>query len=422
MMKTKKIYWILVLVLFVSNFSYAQDEFNVGSLYSAFGIGDLRYSASIRTDMMGIQGIGLYGNYINTLNPAANTYLRTTYVSLGLRGVLLNTSNSAVSAKYSDFNVTGFNLGVPVWQDKGMVIQFGFNPYSVMQYKITGNVTQNGTTFSETFAGLGGLTRLNFGVSGRPLRFLSLGAEYNYAFGNVKNLTFFNFNSPFIYNTYIKSENGLRGNYLKGGGVLELGTLFPRSKFFDNFNIGFYYQTKFNLNSSIDEIHLTSLGFLDTTTSQYSDVSVPESYGFGLSKQIGRQLIVSTDIMFQKYSKFKSTSLLPANYQDNFRYGIGLEILPKIGSDKSFFESVTYRMGFSYDNSTFKINDEYVNNYAANFGIGIPINNENAIDLGFTLGTKGSTNNGLVKDNYIKFNLGFNFGEFWFLRPKEDDR
>ncbi|MCX6159363.1 MAG: hypothetical protein WCK13_01060 [Ignavibacteriota bacterium] len=421
-MKTKKIFLILVSVLFVSNFSFAQDEFNVGSLYSAFGIGDMRYSASIRTDMMGIQGIGLYGNYINTLNPASNTYLRSTLVSLGLRGVLLNTSNSAVSAKYSDFNVTGFNLGVPVWQDKGLVIQFGFNPYSVMQYKIIGNVTQNGTTFSETFAGLGGLTRLNFGVSGRPLRFISLGAEYNYAFGNIKNLTYFNFNSPFIYNTFIKSENGLRGNYFKGGAVLEFGSLFPRSKLFENFNVGFYYQNKFSMSSKVDEIHLTSLGYLDTTRTSSSDVSVPESYGFGFSKQIGRQLIVSSDIMFQKYGGFTSKSLLPANYQDNFRYGIGLEILPKIGSDKSFFEGITYRMGFSYDNSTFKINDEYVNNYAANFGFGIPINSENAVDLGVTVGTRGSTGNGLVKDNYLKFNVGFNFGEFWFLRPREDER
>jgi hypothetical protein len=421
-MKMKKYFWIIVTVMLVSNFSYAQDEFNVGSLYSAFGIGDMRYSASIRTDMMGIQGIGLYGNSINTLNPASNTYLRSTLVTLGMRGILLNTSNETVSAKYSDFNVTGFNLGVPVWQDKGLVLQFGFNPYSVMQYKITGKVTQNGATFTETFAGQGGLTRLNFGLAGRPLRFISLGAEYNYAFGNVKNITFFNFNSPFIYNTYIKTENELRGSFFKTGAVLEFGSLFPRSKVFDNLNVGFFYQTKFNLSSNVDELRLTSIGSLDTTSRVYSDVSVPESYGFGISKLIGRQLVVSSDIMFMKNSKFQSTSLLPANYQDNFRFGIGMEVLPKISSDKTFWEGLTYRMGFSYDNSPFKLDNEYVNNYAVNLGVGVPLNNENAIDLGVTLGTRGKTGNGFVKDNYVKLSLGLNFGEFWFLRPRDEDR
>ena len=236
----EKYFWVIISFLVISNFSYAQDEFHVGSLYSAFGIGDIRYSASIRTDMMGIQGIGLFGNYVNTLNPASNTYLRNTYVTLGLKGILLNTSNDIESAKYSDFNVTGFNLGVPVWNDHGMVLLFGFNPYSTMQYKITGVVNQNGTTFTETFAGLGGLTRLNFGLAGRPLRFLSLGAEYNYAFGNIKNITFFNFNSQYITNTYIKTENELKGSFFKTGAVLEFGSLFPRSRFFDNLNLGFF--------------------------------------------------------------------------------------------------------------------------------------------------------------------------------------
>jgi len=421
-MKKKKFFWVIISFLVISNFGYAQDEFHVGSLYSAFGIGDIRYSASIRTDMMGIQGIGLFGNYVNTLNPASNTYLRNTYVTLGLKGILLNTSNDIESAKYSDFNVTGFNLGVPVWNDHGMVLLFGFNPYSTMQYKITGVVNQNGTTFTETFAGLGGLTRLNFGLAGRPLKFLSLGAEYNYAFGNIKNITFFNFNSQYITNTYIKTENELKGNFFKTGAVLELGSLFSRNSFFDNLNLGFFYQTKFNLSSKVDEIHLTSLNLLDTSRTVYSDVTVPESYGFGISKQIGKQLIISSDIMFLNYSKFKNSSLLPANYQNNYRYGIGIEILPKIGTDKTFWEGLTYRMGFSYDNSIFKLNDEYVNNYAANVGVGIPLNNENAIDVGVTVGTRGKANTGFVKDNYIKLSLGLNFGEFWFLKPKEEDR
>jgi hypothetical protein len=372
--------------------------------------------------MMGIQGIGLLGNYINTLNPASNTYLRNTYISLGMRGVLLKTSNDLESSKYSDFNVTGFNMGIPVWNDHGMVLQFGFNPYSTMQYKITGVVNENGTSYTETFAGLGGLTRINFGIAGRPLRFLSIGAEYNYAFGNIKNLTFFNFNSQNIANTYIKTENELKGSYIKTGAVLEFGNLFPRNKFFENLTLGFFYQTKYNLSSNVDEILLTSLNILDTTRKVYSDVTIPESYGFGISKQIGKQLIVSSDILFQKYSKFSSTSLLPANYQDNFRYGIGFEILPSINSDKTFWEKLTYRMGFSYANSTFKLNDEYVNDYAANFGVGIPLNNENAIDLGVTLGTRGNTSSGFVKDNYARISLGLNFGEFWFLRPKDEDR
>lgn len=420
MMKKTKIIIAVILVFTAVNLLKAQDDFSMGSLYSAYGVGLMRYSASHRTDAMGIQGIGLLGNYINNLNPASNTYLRNTLVTLGVSGLMLKTSNDTKSVTMSDANVTGFNLGVPIWNNYGVVLLFGFNPMSTVQYKITGIVNQAGTTFTETFAGLGGLSRINFGAAGKPLRFISLGAEFNYAFGNVKELSFFNFNSSTTVNTYIRTENDLKGSFFKGGAVLELGYIFPKSVVFDNLNIGFYYQTNYKLSSYVDKISLSMLGF-DTTSTRYPDVNMPESYGFGISKKIGRQLILSSDVMFQKFSKFKSESLLPGDYADNYRIGAGFEVLPKPESDKTFWESLYYRGGFSYDNSIMKINNEQVNNYSVSLGVAIPLNNEAAIDFDVTAGTRGRTDIGLVKDNYIKFNLGLNFGEFWFLKSTRED-
>lgn len=420
MMKRMRIITAIIIILTAVNLVKAQDEFGMGSLYSAYGVGLPRYSASHRTDAMGIQGIGLLGSYINNLNPASNTYLRNTLVTVGVSGLLLKTSNETKSVTMSDANVSGFNLGVPVWNNYNVVILFGFNPLSAIQYKISGIVNQNGTKFTETYAGLGGLSRLNFGVAGKPLRFLSLGAEFNYAFGNVKELSFFDFNSSSIVNTYIRTENDLKGTYFKGGAVFELGYVFPKSIVFDNLNIGFYYQAKYKLSSYIDKISLTTLG-LDTTGSAFSDVEMPESFGVGISKKIGRQLVLSSDIMFQKYSKFKSTSLLPGEYTDNFRVGAGFEIQPLSETDKTFWESLYYRGGFSYDNSIMKINNEQISNYSVSLGIAVPLNNEAAVDFDVTVGTRGNTDLGYVKDNYIKFNLGLNFGEFWFLRSTRQD-
>jgi len=58
------------------------DEFPLGSPYSIFGIGDVQYSNGIRTESMNIQGISLYGNNINNINPAANTRLAFTNISV----------------------------------------------------------------------------------------------------------------------------------------------------------------------------------------------------------------------------------------------------------------------------------------------------------------------------------------------------
>jgi hypothetical protein len=424
MMMKRKI-CILLFLLMASSLAFSQQEFSPGSLYSAFGIGELRYYASSRTDQMGIQGISLLGNYVNNLNPAANSYLDYTFVTLGLKSILLKTYNNNSSAEFSDANVTGFNLGIPIWRPYGMTLMFGFNPYSVIQYKITGKTTNNGATYSQTYAGNGGLSRVNFGFSGRPLPALNLGAEANYTFGNIKGISYFDFNNPEIFNSYIKTENELSGWFFKGGAVLDLGEVFKKSPEMYKLTLGFLFQSKFGLKSETDKIYgvIRNINITyDTVHYINKDIEVPETYGFGITKQFGRQVIISTDVLYQRFSSFEPSNLLPADYQDNLRYGIGFEILPSPKTDKKFYEKLTYRAGFSYTTSYFKIQGEKVNEYSGNAGIGIPINNENAVDIGITVGMRGKTEGVLVKDKYIKFNLGLNFGEFWFLRPRDEDK
>ncbi|MDD5361678.1 MAG: hypothetical protein PHN88_06070 [Ignavibacteria bacterium] len=412
---------ILITFLLIAKLNFAQVEFHPGSPYSAFGIGELKYSASMRTDNMGIQGISLFGNYVNNLNPAANTYLKNTYISLGTKVLMMNSSNASSTIKVSDTYISGFNLGIPFWNKYGMALSFGFSPYSQVEYKISGYVNDPVGPYTATFAGNGGLSKLNFGLAGRPLPFLNLGFDYNYAFGNINELTYLDFGNSSYTNTYLRTENNLKGNYFKAGTVIDLGAMFPKNKVFDKLNLGAFYQNKFSLSSELDKIYGTSMVYNDTEKVVNGNLDIPESYGFGITKQFGKQLILSSDILFQKWSKFTNPES-PANYADNFRYGIGFEVLPAPKIDKTAWESLTYRFGFSYDKSYYKINGEYVNGYALNFGIGIPINNENAADLGFEIGTRGKTDNGLVKDKYIKVSLGLNFGEFWFIRQKEEDK
>lgn len=412
------------LLLFILILSFgsvqAQEEFSPGSPYSAFGIGDLRHSSSLRTDAMGILGISLGGNYVNNLNNAVNTDLELTTVTLGFRYVLLKSSTENSSSDISNGNITGINLGIPVWRKNGMVLNFGFNPYSVINYKITGTVSESGTPVKKTFAGNGGLSRLNFGASGRLFNFLNIGAEYNFAFGNVRYLTYFDFSNQNMFNTYIKSEDNIKGHFVKGGLMVNLKEVFPKSDFAFNLNLGFMFQSPMKLSSNMDRIYGSSVGF-DTVNVTTSDVEVPQAFGFGISKQFGRQLIVSGDILFQQWSSFKPGILNPGVYDNNFRLGAGVEILPAVKTDRSFWEGLTYRLGMTYEKSYFLVNSENVNSYVFNFGCGIPLNAENSVDLAFQLGQRGKTDTGFIKDQFIRLAVGLNFGELWFIRTREED-
>src|SRR5688572_27634730 len=94
-MKIRLISLLAILTFSFSN-SFSQTgnaEFNGGSPYTIFGIGDLKLNNSARTESMGILGIGLQGDYINTLNPAANTMLQFTKFSISANYGYLESSN-----------------------------------------------------------------------------------------------------------------------------------------------------------------------------------------------------------------------------------------------------------------------------------------------------------------------------------------
>ena len=407
---------VLTLVLFITTVAFSQDEFPLGSPYTAFGLGDLQYSSSTRTEAMGIQGVSLMGNYVNNLNPAANGDLKFTNISVSFTYGMIKLPKSNIS----DGNVNGINLGIPLSTERGMVLTLGFNSMIRSNYKIFSKVTTPDVTYDQTYAGNGGVSRVNFGLSYKVLGGIYLGAEYNYAFGNQTKLSFLDFGNQLYENTYIRKENNLKGSFVKGGVIFNINKLLKSEKLND-FTLGFMYQSKLNLSSNEDAIYASKVGN-DTIRNTYSDIQVPQAFGVGITKQIGKQVILSCDMLMQQWSNFVPGNIGKTNYTNSYRYGFGAEILPAVKKDKTFWESLTYRMGVFYDNTYFTINGEKINRYGFGLGFGFPIGNSNSFDLGISVSMRGKDGNGLIQEKYLKLTAGLNFGELWFLRPKDEDR
>lgn len=407
---------VLTLVLLITTAAFSQDEFPLGSPYTAFGLGDLQYSSSTRTEAMGIQGVSLMGNYVNNLNPAANGELKFTNISVSFTYGMIKLPKSNIS----DGNVNGINLGIPLSTERGMVLTMGFNSMIRSNYKILSKVTTPDVTYDQTYAGNGGISRVNFGLSYKVLGGIYLGAEYNYAFGNQTKLSYLDFGNQSYENTYIRKENNLKGSFVKGGVVFSINKLLKSDKLND-FTLGFMYQSKLNLSSNEDAIYASIVGN-DTLRNTYSDVQVPQAFGVGITKQIGKQVILSGDMLMQQWSNFIPGNIGKTDYTNSYRYGFGAEILPAVKKDKNFWESLTYRMGVFYDNTYFTINGEKINRYGLGLGVGIPIGNSNSFDLGISMSMRGKDGNGLIQEKYLKLTAGLNFGELWFIRPKDEDR
>ena len=416
----KKIILILVFPLIFVSGVFAQDDFPTGSPYTIFGIGDLNYSTAIRTTSMGIQGISLTGNYINNLNPAALSKIPYTSFSVLFNYNFLKSSNGVTSVSSSNGNAFGINIGIPISQEQGWSLALGFNPYSLINYKIINNSSSLGETVKQTYAGRGGVSRINIGMSYTLLKSINLGADFNYAFGDIKDLKLVEFTSSSGFTpTRILREYDYTGTYFKGGAIIEIDKLFKLKKS-NEFTIGFLYESPLTLKSKLDGIYTSSIS-TDTVSIEKGDIDIPARIGFGITKKVGNRYLLSSDLLMQNWSNFLSYGVVQPNYQSAMRIGAGVEIQPIENTDKTW-DKLSYRFGGFYETSYYTVNGESINRIGINAGIGIPISKFNSLDFGVSVSTRGKTENGLIKDDMIKLTAGLNFGELWFVRPKDEDR
>jgi len=418
--RVKRFLLLMVIPLMFAANANAQNEFQTGSPYNIFGIGELNYISSMRTSGMGIQGISLTGNYINNLNPASLSKLPYTTISVLFNYNFLKSSNGVQSASSSNGNAFGMNMGIPISQEQGWSLALGFNPYSLINYKIVNDGFSIGEPIKETYAGRGGISKINIGMSYTLAKAVSLGFDYNYAFGDIKDLKLVEFTSQSGFTpTNIINENDYSGFYYKGGAIIDLEKLLKLKKS-GEFTVGFLYESPLKLTAKFDGIYKTSLN-TDTVTITRGDIEIPARLGFGITKKVGNRYLVSGDVLLQDWSTFKAYGLTQQNYQSAMRVGAGVEIQPLENADKTA-DKLTYRFGAFYETSYFTVNGESVNRMGINAGIGIPLSTYNSLDISLGYSMRGNTDNGLVKDNMLKLSAGLNFGELWFIRPKDEDR
>ncbi|KAA0211539.1 hypothetical protein FBQ84_02410 [Ignavibacteria bacterium CHB1] len=410
---------IILFVIATSILRAQTDEFEPGSPYTIFGVGELNYSNSLRTRSMGINGIGLSGDYVNSLNPAANYDMSYTRISLNGKYSFYKYSDATSTGQDSDGKVDGLNIGIPISNEKGISLFLGFNRLSSVGYQIT-QIEQN-TSGNETrfYSGKGGLSKINVGLTYKLANSVVLGAEYNYAFGNIIDSKKIDFGLQGVTNTDIRKEIDLQNSYFKGGAIIEIGNL-VKSKLLKDLKIGFYYQTKINFNSAGDAIYTTSTS-TDTVRITGEPLEFPASFGFGISNKFGNRYIVSADLLMHNWENFQSTKITVAKYENSYQLGLGLEILPLSESDVSYWNKLTYRMGVFYGKEYYSVNNNDINVLGASTGVNIPLTNQNSIDLAIMYLIRGKNSDGLIKDENLSLALGFNFGELWFLKRQEEN-
>jgi hypothetical protein len=423
---------IAVVLLFTSVSLLAQRASS--SPYSYFGIGDEFSNLTVEQSSMGGIGVAFsHYKYLNFTNPAAYSKLRYTTYAFGALNNDLTIKSGSTEQSSTSTSLSYVSLAFPIGTKAGFAL--GLQPVSAVGYSLSSSLFDNvGDIIPSDFTsytGNGGVSRIygSFGI--QVYNGLSLGIEGDYSFGNVDNS---------IINKITEADLGTRYDektQIRGGSI-KIGAQYEKE--LDNkliVNAGATVKLENGLRV-IGSDYLFSLDFIsgasrDTLSTSRIDgkfnLPLKSTLGFG----VGKFDKWYAGIEYENQDAFSTSGLL-ANINGAYRYGgssrvsLGGFYLPKINSISSYWERVTYRAGFRYENTGLLVdgsgnntNFTEINDFGISFGLGLPLKRLSSVNMGFEFGKRGTIENNLIEENYFNFRLSLSLTDTnWFIKRKID--
>lgn len=100
---------------------------------------------------------------------------------------------------------------------------------------------------------------------------------------------------------------------------------------------------------------------------------------------------------------------------------LGGYYIPNYNSITSYWHRATYRAGIRYEETGLSLNGNDINEFGISFGMSIPVGQTSAFSnatIGFEYGQRGTTNNGLIKEDFFSLSLGLSLNDKWFQKLK----
>jgi hypothetical protein len=407
----------LIVTILLANFGFAQE--NTPSPYSFYGIGSTKFKGT--NDIVNMGGISVYADstHINVLNPAtySNQLLTTFQVGGTSSFYKLNAGSQTEKAQKTTFDY--LVMGFPV--SKKMGVSVGLLPQSAVGYRFVNDKRDIDNTISRYF-GKGGVNKVYVGSGYKINSKFSVGLDFQYLFGTIETEAQ-KFQDNVQYGSRELNESTLSGVAFNAG--LTYNTKLNNKL---NFMSSLVYSPETKLNSNnVRYVSLASLSTngtalpasLDTEINVAdSKLSVPSKLALGAG--IGnRKWFVGGDITFSgtgsQVNRFENYSNV--SYENATRVAIGGFFIPKFDSYDNYFERVTYRGGFKFENTGLVINNTAIKDKSMTLGFGLPIKGTfSSLNLGVEYGERGSLLNGLVREEYFSVNIGLIFNDKWFKR------
>jgi hypothetical protein len=439
--------------------------------YSRYGLGYAFDNNTAQSAQMGGLGAAFQSSEtVNYLNPASYAALKFTTFDAGFSGNFGKLKTQTLKAKQNSFSLNYMSLFFPV--NKYWTTGVSLLPYTAKDYLLSQTTTFDSSNIVKfEYEGSGTLYNLSWG-NGFKYKGIHVGFNIGYLFGKLNNNTLayqinpaggydvdgyttwtftntkvssFIWNAGAQYNLPIKSKRDSTKIYnvtfgLSGSAPINFGKKTYNDEALYTFQTGnlLSRNTDAGVNDFITDYiapRVSSVDILDTLSEKFqqaTNIRVPATLNIGIIASRGIKWKAGVDFKFQPWSKYRGYEDNSASSLNNsWRIAAGGEFLPNDKNFSKFFTRLKYRAGFNYTQTNIKINNQAINEFGINFGIGIPIiittaNDEGllqkvytyAFNIGFEAGSRGTIEKNLVRENFYRLKFGISLNDRWFVKRK----
>lgn len=422
--KLHKIVFLFAMIFVMAGGVFAQSD--ISSPYSRFGMGTMSKNRT-NTVMQGMGGIhnALDGKYLlNNSNPASYAEMDslTFLFDAGFYMKYITYRNETSSEKGSNASFDYFDLGFGItkWWKMGV----GASPFSDRTYTSTADFDFL-NNYSIDYDGEGGLNKLYWANGFKICKGVSFGFKMNYLFGNITDVTTLYFPDDIYFHNVRRSIITSVDNL-----TFDLGLILKKQFKKDYLlSVGLTYSLPANMKAHRKEYIRTMFkGYGDNTetaidtilykSNERVDIKYPQGIGAGITLQKGERWLIGVDFNWDNWSAYR-TNNVNDSLQDSWSIAIGGCYTPRNTSVSSYLTKMTYRAGFHYDQTYFKIYGTSINKYGVTLGVGLPIPRAmTSLNFAVEFGKMGTTKNNLIEESYFNISVGISIHDRWFVKRR----
>lgn len=431
---TKTLKLVLGTSLVLTSIQLSAQTTTSHSPYSQFGLGQIREDLLPQTRSMG--GISAGVRYqsglpiLNIANPASYSAFSRTILEAGLYANMTQLAKGNGKDQTADFAFSHLAIGIPLAKAGGMA--FGLLPFTDLGYNDTRTVRNGSLQSIETVNGQGGTNKAFIGYGVSPLKGLSVGANVGFIFGELKDITSISFPTDMtMLNSRSQETRLIRGatfdygvQYSKSLGTkmnLTIGYSGSLNNTIKSTTTELITRNQPTIGEDIQSVALDTIRF-NERLSRKINLPLKHNLGFTISK--GYNWMIGADFKYADWSNFQTRTGEPS-LGKNYGFAIGGQFKPDPTSF-NYINIIDYRLGFRYNKTHIKYNNENINDMAITAGFGFPLPESNfgrtfsRINISAEFGQQGTLKSNLVRERYININLGFTINDSWFIRRSLD--